>query len=111
MGVELHDAFAAELRALARDDRREAVAIERALLVLAAEGPGLGFPWTSAVRGSPGLRELRPRGGRSSHRALFRRRGDHAVVLALAPEAVSNRRGFRRAVEHAERRISEMGYT
>ncbi len=38
---------------------------------LEAFGPQLGFPHTSAVQGHLGLRELRPRAGRSPWRALY----------------------------------------
>lgn len=37
---------------------------------LEAFGPQLGFPHTSAVQGFSGLRELRPRAGRSPRRAV-----------------------------------------
>jgi hypothetical protein len=59
----------------------------------------LGFPHTSRVQGSrAALRELRPRRGRSPWRALYRRAGDVMVVLAVAPEAARDPRGFGRAV-------------
>ncbi len=43
---------------------------------LGAYGPLLGYPHTSAVRGAEGLRELRPRAGRSAWRALYRQVGE-----------------------------------
>jgi hypothetical protein len=59
-----------------------------------------------AVRG--GVRELRPRGGRSPWRPLYRRIGDVFVVLAVGPEAQNDRRGFDRAVSAAEERLGEL---
>lgn len=50
---------------------------------LEAFGPQLGFPHTSAVQGFPGLRELRPRAGRSPWRALYRRVDDAFVIAEL----------------------------
>jgi hypothetical protein len=41
-------------------------------------------------------------------RALYRRVGDAVVVLAVAPEAARDRRGFDRAVAAAERRLREV---
>jgi len=37
----------------------------------AVNGPALGYPHSSDVRGAPGLRELRPRNGRSACRAFY----------------------------------------
>ena len=51
------------------------------------------------------MRELRPRGGRSPWRAFYRRVGDVLVISAIGPEAQSNERGFRAAVERAVRRL------
>jgi hypothetical protein len=84
---------------------------ERAALInadakLAAYGPRLGYPHTSAVRGAEGLRELRPRAGRSAWRALYRQIGDVFVVAAVGPEAQSDPRGFGRAVRLAKERLA-----
>ncbi len=68
---------------------------------LSAYGPRLGYPHTSAVRGARLLRELRPRAGRSPYRALYRRIGDTFVVAAVGPEAMTDPRGFDRAVRLA----------
>lgn len=75
---------------------------------LAALGPQLRFPRTSAVRGSPGLRELRPRAGRSAWRALYQQVGDALVIAAIAPEAVVDKRGFERACRSAASRLDEI---
>ena len=69
----------------------------------------LGMPHTSHVQGSrTGLRELRPRGGRSRWRALYRRIGQRFVLLAIAPEAGLDRHGFSRGVRTAERRLLDI---
>ena len=44
-------------------------ALLHAVEKLEAFGPSLGFPHSSGVQGFPGLRELRPRAGRSRWRA------------------------------------------
>jgi len=85
---------------------RERAAMEEAFLKLRAEGDQLGAPHSSKVQGtSETLRELRPRRGSSPWRAFYRRIGDRMVVGAIGPEAVSNKRGFRRSVEDALERL------
>ena len=64
--------------------------VERNALIHAVEkleafGPQLGYPHTSAVQGFTGLRELRPRAGRSPWRALYRRVSDVFVLAAVGP--------------------------
>jgi phage-related protein len=70
----------------------EAVAVKRAIDKLEAVGDLLRFPHHSKVHGA-NLRELRPRGGRSPWRALYRRVGAVLVVATIAPEARSTPRG------------------
>lgn len=86
---------------------------ERAALInadakLAAFGPALGYPHTSAVRGAEGLRELRPRAGRSAWRALYRQVGEVFVVAAVGPEAQADSRGFDRSVRRALERLAKV---
>ena len=90
-------------------DPREAVAITHAVEKLMIEGTRLGHPWTSAVRQSPlpGLRELRPRGGRSRHRVLYRQIPDGFELLAIAREAQSNRRAFNAALQRVAARAAD----
>jgi hypothetical protein len=71
-------------------------------------GPTLPYPHQSAVRGSTGLRELRPRSARSPWHGLYGRIGDVFVIAAIAPEAQVDRRGFDRAVRAAEARLEAM---
>lgn len=87
---------------------REQAAMIRAVEKLALFGPDLPFPYQSAVRGSAaGLRELRPRAGRSPWRALYRRLGNAFVIGAIGPEAEADPRGFTHALSVAEERIAE----
>ena len=94
------------------DDAKERVAIQHALQKLEAEGPRLRFPHQSGASGGEGqgLRELRPRAGRSRWRPIFRRvRPDTYVILAIGPEAQVDRRGFDAAVRRASKRLTDLG--
>jgi hypothetical protein len=100
--VEWHPDAQAELMQL---PLQEQLALDHAAEKLAALGPALPFPHQSAVRGATGLRELRPRAGRSQWRALYRRRGDRFIIAAVAPEAEDNQQGFDQAVRWAQQRL------
>jgi hypothetical protein len=89
-------------------DARERQAVYNAVRKLEAEGLSLGYPHSSAVVGAENLRELRPRGGRSAWRALYRRVGEVFVIAAVGPEAQSDKRGFDRACEAALKRLGEL---
>jgi phage-related protein len=80
---------------------RERAAIMNAVEKLEALGPNLRFPHVSAVLGFPGLYELRPQAGRSRHRPLFAKFANVYVILAIAPEARADRRGFLNVVNQA----------
>ena len=100
-----HAEFTTELLELRRSDPREFSAVLNARRLLAECGFQLDYPHTSAVRGSGlGLRELRPRAGRSRYRVLYRRFGGALVLLSLAPEAQHQPRGFAQAIARAEER-------
>lgn len=97
----------------AEQERSALPKTERAALInadakLGAYGPLLGYPHTSAVRGAEGLRELRPRAGRSAWRALYRQVGEVLVVAAIGPEAQSDPRGFARTVRRALERLAKV---
>ena len=62
----------AERNALVPKGKAALINAEAKLAVL---GPSLPFPHSSAVQGADRLRELRPRGGRSPWRALYRQVG------------------------------------
>ncbi len=86
----------------------ERLALYNAIVKLQALGPALGYPHSSAVQSEAGLRELRPRAGRSPWRGLYRRIGDRFVIAAVTPEAQHDRRGFRHGCRTAETRLSEL---
>lgn len=86
---------------------REKVGLMNAEAKLAAFGPNLPHPHSSAVRGADRLRELRPRGGRSPWRALYRQVGDEFVIAAVGPEALVDPRGFITACRRAEQRLAD----
>ncbi|MDA8314364.1 MAG: type II toxin-antitoxin system RelE/ParE family toxin [Actinomycetota bacterium] len=95
------------------EEREALVPKERAALInaeikLAVFGPNLPFPHSSVVQGADRLRELRPRGGRSPWRALYRRVGGEFVIAAVGPEAQVDPRGFAAACRRAEARLAEM---
>ena len=88
-------------------DLREQLAMDHVVGKLRALGGLLGFPHSSAIKGAPGLRELRPRAGRSSWRAFYGRVGDTMVVVAFGPEATVSPRGFEAACRRAQERLLE----
>ncbi|HYM46270.1 MAG TPA: type II toxin-antitoxin system RelE/ParE family toxin [Solirubrobacteraceae bacterium] len=86
-------------------DAAERVAIQHAREKLQALGPRLGAPHSSAVQSEKGtgLRELRPRAGRSRWRPIYRRIQPRVfVILAVAPEAQIDKRGFDETVRNAK---------
>lgn len=92
-------------------DAAERAAIQHAREKLEALGPQLGAPHSSAVKGDDGtgLRELRPRAGRSRWRPIYRQVQPRIfVILAMAPEAKIDRRGFDRSVRDARQRLREL---
>jgi hypothetical protein len=104
--VDWDEGALAELRGLPVAERG---AVLNAVAKLEAFGDQLGWPHTSQVKGSrSGIRELRPRAGRSAWRVLYRRVAGAMVVLAVGPEAEHDQRGFDRAVRRAEERLKEI---
>jgi hypothetical protein len=95
-------------RELAKLPGKERKAIDNAVRKLQALGPDLPAPHSSDVRGAPGLRELRPRGGHCPWRPLFRRTAGGFVIAAIAPDGKTEPRRFAQACEQALRRLSEM---
>ncbi len=97
----------------AEAERRILVPREKAAMInaeskLAALGPRLPYPHSSAVVGADRLRELRPRGGRSPWRALYRQIDGEFVIAAVGPEAHVNPKGFETACRHALERLRAM---
>ena len=105
MEVRFHHAARAEFNAYPALGEREAMQV--ALRRLELFGAALPYPHSSHVQGSAGLRELRPRGGRSPWRAIYRQVGNRMIVGAFAPEAGVDRQGFDRAVRTVAERIAE----
>jgi hypothetical protein len=86
---------------------REQVAVTNAVKKLQALGSTLPFPHSSDARGLPGVRELRPRGGNSPTRPLYRRIRDRFFIGAIGPDGGSDPRGFAAACERAAERLRE----
>jgi hypothetical protein len=89
----------------------EKVAMLHDVQKLEAVGPRLGSPHSSAVQGDAGqgLRELRPRAGRSRWRPIYRRVSPSTfVILGVAPEAQIDPRGFDPAVRRAVERFGQL---
>jgi hypothetical protein len=106
--VRYTDAASQELTGL---PDAEKAAVLNAVEKLRAFGPSLPFPHQSAVRGAVGIRELRPRQGRSPWRAFYCRSSDVFVIAAIGPEAQVNSRGFARAIAAAQQRCAEIEIT
>ncbi|MHB1537778.1 MAG: hypothetical protein ACYCUM_06390 [Solirubrobacteraceae bacterium] len=101
-----HPAADAERAAISAAGER--AAIQHAREKLEAIGPRLSTPHSSAIKGEDGsgLRELRPRTGRSRWRPIYRQIGPGVfVILAVAPEAAIEKRGFEGKVRDARRRF------
>lgn len=93
------------------EDAQERVAIVHVIEKLQVDGPRLRSPHQSAVMGDggAGLRELRPRRGRSRWRPLYRRIEQHLfAILAVGPEAEIDKGGYERAVRIASRRLRQL---
>lgn len=86
----------------------ERKAVDNAVSQLEVNGPSLPYPHSSKVQGAAKLRELRPRGGPSPWRALYRQYGDAFIIAAVCPEAKKDRRGFSRGVAAAEQRLEKL---
>jgi hypothetical protein len=87
------------------------VAIAHVIEKLEVDGPALQSPHQRGVMGEEGsgLRELRPRRGRSRWRPLYRR-ADKTLfaILAVGPEVEINRAGYVKAVRLAKQRLKRL---
>jgi hypothetical protein len=89
----------------------ERVAITHVIEKLEVDGPVLRSPHQSGVKGQEGwgLRELRPRRGRSRWRPLYRRAGEALfAILAIGPEAEIDKAGYVKAVRLAKQRLKRL---
>jgi hypothetical protein len=93
------------------EDVAERVAIAHVIEKLEVDGPALRSPHQSGVMGEEGsgLRELRPRRGRSRWRPLYRR-ADEALfaILAIGPEAEIDKASYAKAVRLARQRLKRL---
>ena len=90
------------------EDAAERVAIAHVIEKLEVDGPALRSPHQSGVMGEEGsgLRELRPRRGRSRWRPIYRRVEERLfAVLAVGPEAEIDEAGYANAVRLAKQRL------
>ena len=103
--VDFHRAAQQELDSI---PAVEQAAVQHAREKLMALGDHLPYPHQSAVKGVARLRELRPRGGNSPWRPIYTRTKSRFIVLAIAPEALVDTQGYRRAVAKANERLIEI---
>lgn len=92
-------------------DVAERVAIAHVIEKLEVDGPVLRSPHQSGVKGEEGLglRELRPRRGRSRWRPLYRRAEETLfAILAIGPEAGIDKAGYAKAVRLAKQRLKRL---
>ncbi len=93
------------------EDAAERVAIAHAIEKLEVDGPALRSPHQSGVKGEEGsgLRELRPRRGRSRWRPLYRRADETLfAILAIGLEAEIDKAGYAKAVRLAKQRLKRL---
>jgi hypothetical protein len=93
------------------DDVAERASIAHVIEKLEVDGPALRSPHQSGVMGEEGsgLRELRPRRGRSRWRPIYRRI-DEALfaILAVGSEAGIDSAGYAKAVHLAKQRLKRL---
>jgi hypothetical protein len=93
------------------EDVAERVAIAHVIEKLEVDGPALRSPHQSAVMGEDGsgLRELRPRRGRSRWRPIYRRMEERLfAVLAVGSEAEVDKAGYAKTVRLAKQRLKRL---
>jgi hypothetical protein len=90
------------------EDVAERVAIAHVIEKLEVDGPALWSPHQSAVMGEEGsgLRELRPRRGRSRWRPIYRRMEER--FLAVGSEAEIDKAGYAKALRLAKQRLKRL---
>jgi hypothetical protein len=103
--VEYHQLAVEEYAAL-KDNKQKKGALTVADF-LRQLGPKIKEPHSKPVKGTTGLYELRPSGGKALVRLLYLRRGDVFKIVAIAPEALVDPPGFDSAVERARKRAKD----
>jgi len=107
--VRWHPKALEEKRAIKEVNDR--VAIDHLIEKLKVDGVALRSPHQSAVMGEEGsgLRELRPRRGRSRWRPLYRQVGEELfAILAVAPEVEVDSAGYASGVRSGKRRLAQL---
>lgn len=108
-GVAWHPKALDEKNAI--EGAAERVAIAHVIEKLEVDGPALRSPHQSGVMGEEGsgLRELRPRRGRSRWRPIYRRMEERLfAVLAVGAEAEIDKAGYAKAVRVAKQRLKRL---
>jgi hypothetical protein len=84
---------------------KERASVLADISLLADDGPVLPFPWTSALRSHPGLRELRSRFGGTQYRFVYSVRGGDVILLHAFKKTSSAQvqREYRVAADRARR--------
>lgn len=101
--VEYHVDAVAEYGALR--DRQQKKGVLTVASFLQQLGPKITEPHAKPVKGTAKLFELRPGGGKTLVRPLYFRYDETTFkILAIAPEAQTDGRGFEAAIERAKTR-------
>jgi hypothetical protein len=104
--VVYHEQAVVEFEALR--DKKQRKAVLTIVSILRQIGPKIVEPHAKPVRGTNGLRELRPGGGKVTVRPLYARVDEREfVILAIGPDAVVDASGFRSAVNRARSRAKD----
>ena len=82
---------------------KEAEAVARVVGILEGKGVALGFPYSSDIKGSPGLLELRVQSGGHALRVLYAFDPLRRAVLLLGGDKTGDERFYETLVPRAER--------
>lgn len=103
--VEYHQLAVVEYAVL--KDRKQRKGVLTVAEFLRQLGPKITEPHSKPVKGTSGLYELRPSGGKALVRPLYIRVNNTFKILAIAPEAQVDPSGFNSAVEKARGRAKD----
>lgn len=100
IAVVVTEEFESWARSLSREDRK---AVARAVGVLEAKGVSLGYPLSSAIRGSSfRFRELRVQSGGKPIRVFYAFDPKRQAVLLLGADKTGKKRFYREKIRAAE---------